>query len=239
MKYCREGDNLLRVLDEPDKWVYYWEHFNPGGYPFPCTNDRDTCPGCTSEVEKMRSASRKVAFNAFDGEYTNVWKVPKTVAEKLKARYERIGTVTDRDYIITQIKTKSGNKTTYDYDIEGQDKEKIDLSDFEQYKKDPEDLLAQAYEDSWGDDAKVRATQTNAKDTQSTSDLKTKIERSQAQQQQMEADAPKEEKVVSEESLRKMDPWDLAKLCEDEGFGKIPRGVDTSDDIVDWMLSQA
>lgn len=229
MKYCREGDNTLRILDEPDKWVYYWEHFNPGGYAFPCTNDRDTCPGCTSDIERMQRASRKIAFNAFDGEYTNVWKVPKTVADKLKARWERIGTVRDRDYIITQIVTKSGNKTNYDYDVEGQEKQKFDFSEVEEYMKDPEDLLAEAYDDAWGDDAKVRESRTRAKDTEETTKVKAKIQRAKKEE-------PVEEKVYSEEELRKMDVWDLAALCKNEGLGAIPKDMETSDAIVDWML---
>jgi len=228
MKYPKEGDNVLRILDEPDKWVYYWEHYNPGGYPFPCTNNRESCPGCTSDVEKMARASRKIAFNAFDGQYTNVWKVPKTVADKLKARWERIGTIRDRDYIIRQLREKVGNKTNYDYDVEGLDKEPFDFEEVEQYTRDPETMLAQAYEEAWGDDAKVRESKAQAKETEDSNKLRAKIQRSQ----------PKEEKVYSEADLRNMDVWDLAALCKREGIGEIPKDMETSDQIVDWMLDQ-
>lgn len=234
MKYCREGDNRLRIIDEYPTWNWYWEHFNPGGFAFPCTNDRDTCPGCTSDVEKMQKASRKIAFNAFDGEYTNVWKVPKTVADKLKARYERIGTLKDRDYIIRQIVTKTGKNTTYDYDVEGLEKEEFDYAEVEQYVKDPEVMLAQAYEDAWGDDAKVRESRTRAKDSEQTTQVRAKIERAQ----KAESPAEKvEEKVYTEDQLRKMDVWDLAALCKAEGMGNVPP-LGTSDEIVDWMLDQ-
>jgi hypothetical protein len=245
MKYCKKGDNQVWILDEPDKWVWYWEHFNPGGFPFPCTNDRDTCPGCTSEVEKMKKASRKIAFNAFDGEYTNVWKVPKTVAEKLETRHERRGTITDRPYMITQLVTQVGNKTNYDYDIEAgsPDDMSMDLTEVEQYKTDPETMLAQAYEDAWGDDAKVRATKAQASQAVAEDDVKSKIARA-AVQQQMEADSrpkiqPKQEKTVTEEELRSMEPWDLVELCKKEGFGEVPKEhAETTDSIVDWMLQQ-
>lgn len=231
MKYCQEGDNQVRILDEQDKWVYYWEHYNPGGYPFPCTNDQDTCPGCTSDVEKMKKASRKIAFNCFDGEYTNVWKVPKTVADKLEARAERIGTIKDRDYILRQIVTKTGKKTTYDYDIEGLDKEPFAFDEVEPYMRDPEDLLAEAYEEAWGDDAKVRETKVRAQDSDETTKVRAKIKRAESK--------PKDEPVVySEEDLRKMDVWELASLCKREGLGAIPKNTETSDDIVDWMLDQ-
>ena len=228
MKYPREGDNTLRILDEPDKWVWYWEHFNPGGYAFPCTNDRDTCPGCTSDIEKMARASRKIAFNAFDGQYTNVWKVPKTVADKLKARWERIGTIRDRDYIIRQLVEKVGKTTRYEYDVEGLDKEAFDFAEVEEFMRDPETMLARAYEDAWGDDAKVRESRVKAKETEETNKVRAKIQRSQA--------AVPEEKVYSEADLRKMDVWDLAAICKREGIGEIPKNMETSDQIVDWML---
>jgi len=227
MKYCKPGDNTIRILDEPSEWVYYWEHFNPGGYPFPCTNDRDTCPGCTSEVEKMRKASRKIAFNAFDGQYTNVWKVAKTVADKLENRFNRIGTVTDRDYIITM--TKTTNST--DYDVEGQSPSEFDFEACEPFKTDPETLLAQAYEDAWGDDAKVREAKAKPQETE----IRAKIERAAAVQRQLNENPPP---VVKESDLRAMEPWELAEMCKAEGFGAIPKDLETSDDIVDWMLTK-
>lgn len=239
MKYPKAGDNVVRILDEPDKWVYYWEHFNPGGFSFPCTNERDTCPGCTSDNEKMKKASHKVAMNCFDGQYTNVWKFPKkSVADKLKSRWERIGTITDRDYLITQIKSPN----SVDYDVEGQDKEPINLADYEEYLTDPEILLAQAYEDSWGDDAKVREAKVNVDKGSPEKTQRPKIERTPAPEPEEPAwahrEEKQEEKVVTEEELRKMDADTLADLCIAEGFGKVPKDCKTPGDIVDWMLSQ-
>lgn len=244
MKYLKAGDNAIRVLDEPDKWVWYWEHYNPGGYPFPCTNDRETCPGCTSDDEKMKKASRKIAFNAYDGEYVNVWKVPKTVADKLTTRYERNRTVTDRDFIITQFKKDNG---FFDYDVEGQDKSPVEVS--KEFFRDPEDLLAAAYDEAWGDSAKTKITTAKVKQTSTEADLQAQINAAKAKNEAKIGDAraglrvvktpPVEEKVMTEEELRAMEPWDLVKLCESEGLGKVPEDVAaTSDKIVDWMLDQ-
>ena len=222
MKYPRQGDNVVRILDEPSDWVYYWEHFNPDGFAFPCTNDRDTCPGCTSDIEKMKNASRKVAFNAYDGTYVNVWKVPnQSVAEKLKARFERYGTITDRDYLIRQVKT--ANRT--DYDVEGLDKNPHSKDAWEELQSkivDPEDLLAQAYEDAWGDSAKVREAKVQPKTTS----------------RFVKSEPKAEPKTYQEAELRTKEPWDLAQIAKEEGLGDIPPGTDTSDEIVDWMLSQ-
>ena len=236
MKYMKDGDNYLHIVDEPDKWLYYWEHYNPGGYPFPCTNERDTCPGCTSDNEKMKKASRRIALNAFDGEYTNVWKIPKTVADKLKNRSERLGTITDRPYTITRLKDGTGEKARYDYDVEGGDKQPLP-DEVNDHVRNPEELLAQAYDEAWGTSDKTSDSSPIVKANKN------------AVQQQMSADAParpkivraepKEEKVVTEEELRKMEPWDLFKLCEDEGFGPPPKeNSETTNSIVDWMLAQ-
>jgi hypothetical protein len=228
IKYCKEGKNVLRILDEPDKWIYFWEHYNPTGFSFPCTRDRDTCPGCTSDVEKMKKASYKVAMNCFDGQYTNVWKFPnQAVGEKLKARYERIGTIRDRDYMITQIKSAGGT----DYDVEGLEKEPLtesQVEEFQQYMSDPEQLLAEAYEQSWGDSALTREVKTEKpKGDKPTARAKIKKEE------------PVEEKVYTESELRAMDPWVLADLCKNEGYGDIPVGTESPDQIVDWMLAQS
>ncbi len=235
IKYLKAGDNYLQLIEEPDSWVYYWEHYNPGGYPFPCTNDRDTCPGCTSDDEKMSKASRKIAFNAiseYDGkDYTNVWKVPKSVADKLKMRYERNGTVVDRPFLITQYKKDNG---FYDYEVEGQDK-KILGSDSQDNWTDPETLLAQAYEEAWGDDSKAKQTSAKVQQASKEAGLQEKLAEAKSKLSVVR-DEPKK---VTEKELRAMEPWDLLALCEKEGFGTPPKANSQStDDIVDWMLTQ-
>lgn len=231
IKYLKAGDNTLHLADEPDKWVWYWEHYNPGGYPFPCTNDMETCPGCTSDVEKMQKPSRKIAFNAYDGNYTNVWKIPKSVAEKLQARYERNGTVTDRPFIITQYKKDNG---FYDYDVEGQDKAQLP-PEVENYLADPEDLLSAAYDEAWGDSSKGKQTSAKAQQAAKEESLQEKIGEAQRGLKVVR----EEPKSVSEKDLRAMEPWDLVTLCEKENYPPIPaENSKTTDDIVDWMLAQ-
>jgi len=133
IKYLREGDTTFRILqDRDDGWVYYWEHFSPMGFSFPCTNEEDTCPGCISDNEKMKKVGRKIAFNvleSFNGtDYVNVYKVPSTVASKLENRIARFGTVTDRDYTITKYKT-TGDR--WDFDLEGDTPTPVPIERFE------------------------------------------------------------------------------------------------------------
>lgn len=248
MKYPKAGETVVRILDEPDKWIYYWEHFNPNGFSFPCnSDDRANCHGCQSDDPKMQKASRKVAMNCFDGEYTNVWKFPKkSVADRLKSRWERNGTITDRDYLIRQV--KDANST--DYDVEGLDKEPMDLSQFAEFLTDPEVLLEEAYEEAWGDskvttaarkDTAAPAKKTAAAPAKKAASSRPKIEPAPkaADNPAWEPPAEEPEKVITEAELRQMDVFDLQKLCQTEGFGDIPAGVDAPDDIVDWMMAQS
>ncbi len=226
IKRPKEGDNVLRILEEPDKWIYFWEHYNPTGFSFPCLeDDRENCPGCTSDNVKMKKASYKAAMNCFDGQYTNVWSFPNTaVIEKLKARYERIGTITDRDYLIRQVKKTNG----VEYDVEGLEKEPLNIEEYREYFGDVGQLLQEAYEQSWGDGKMTTA----AKSSES------KNSRLASVKPDAQVNPDKDEKVVSESELRAMNIWDLVSLCQKEGYGDIPKNIDTVDEIVDWMLSK-
>jgi hypothetical protein len=122
IKYLKDGDQTLRILQEPDEWRYYWEHFNPSGFPFPCSNESD-CPGCNSDLEKMKKVQRRAAFNAWDGQYHNVWKIPNTVAEKLKVRYRPAQHHHRPGLHHHQDQDRHGDSARWDYDIEGGSKE--------------------------------------------------------------------------------------------------------------------
>jgi hypothetical protein len=229
----KDGDNEFRIAQEPDEWVYFLEHFNPDGWSFPCTRESD-CNGCTSESAKMKRRSKRVAFNTVDGEYVNVWKIPVTVADKLKNRYDRIGTVTDRNYIVTRLKTGTGDKARYDFDVEGGEKTKVEIDRSAFHSID--EMLAQAWDEAWGTSAKVKAVEGKA-----ASDLRAKIDKAAHERQMMEENQPQDppsEPVasVTEEELRAMDLFDLIVIANNEGWGKPPADATTSDAVVDWML---
>jgi hypothetical protein len=237
-RYLKDGDNEFRIAQEPSEWVRYLEHYNPNGYPFPCSRQPD-CNGCTSDNVKMQGVSKRVAFNVIEGEYNNVWKIPVTVADKLENRHQRIGTITDRTYRITRLKTGSGDKARYDFDVEGMDKvdSPIDTTKFHDIQK----MLQEAWDEAWGTSSKVQATVSNAAQAQSETDLRAKIEanREAVTRQLQPADPPSEpeEQVVNAADLRALDLWDLAALAVKEGFGKPPTTVTTPDEMVDWMIS--
>jgi hypothetical protein len=251
MKYLKDGDNFMHIMDEPSKWCWYWEHYDRGeGVSYPCTNEAD-CPGCTSENEQVAKVSRRVSFNAWDGEYTNVWKIPKTVADKLQNRFERLGTITDRPYIVTRLVTGTGKNAKYDFDLEGQDKGEYP-EECDEYRRDPEEMLVQAYEEVWGSVAGLGATAAK-KAEEKPKNRRLGVAKSEPKEEtfpetKQGEDPPSEpeaettsatgERVVTEDELRDMDVDTIRNLCETEGFGKPPAKLKTTDSIVDWMLEQ-
>lgn len=232
----KEGANLYRILDEPDAWVYFYEHFNPEGFSFPCHPDRTVCEGCTSDNPKMKKASEKAAFNVFDhaSGFTNVLKVPrKSVADKLEARWERNPkkTLRDRDYIIEQIKDSRG----VEYDVEGQDKEEFDFDSVKEHLKSSEEIqqmLADSYEEAWGNGGKGQETSARG------AAVKAQLDGDPKRQPAWSKDeSPKKELFLEEDDLRKMSFFQLLKICNDENLGE-PEG-DTVNEVVDWMMKQS
>jgi len=161
MRYFKQDDTVLRLIEEPSSWVGFWEHFNPNGFSFPCNSeDRANCPGCQSDNQKMKKASRKIAINVIDGDRVAVYKFPKTLADKLANRHSHIGTVTDRDYRIFKLKSRnSDGSTKVDYDVEGMEKVSVDLSKYE--PMDVEKMLVESYEQSWGSNGKANIANGN------------------------------------------------------------------------------
>lgn len=151
IKYFREEVTVLRILDEPSQWEGAWEHFMDGK-TFPCTDERSTCPGCTDPREKVKSASRKVYFNAVstrDGkQYVDLWKVSRKVAEKLEIRAKKDGSIRLRDYEFTKV----GEDKQTDYDIDSSDKDGADLSEFDKQRKSINRALVDAFIEACGEE---------------------------------------------------------------------------------------
>ena len=240
IRYMKDGDTTLRVLQESKDWTYYWEHFNPGA-SFPCTNDQATCPGCNSNNEKMKNPSRKVAFNVLEGDYVNVYGVPPLLADKLKLRESRLGTITDREYLITRYKTGAGDRKKTEYDVESLGEKSIDLSKYELHNI--EEMLSQAYDDAWGDSNKARATEAKAAENESEGKLISLMNRAKAEQSEdppSKPEAPSEaaEGEVSESWLRKQTAEDLLAFLKKQGVMVPDDETKSTNMIVDWLIAQ-
>ena len=244
IRYLKEGTTTFRILQEPDEWTYYWEHFSPAGFSFPCPrgkdDPKDMCPGCSSDNEKMAKVSRKIAFNilnSFNGtEYVNAFKIGPMVSDKLDNRYKRFGTVTDRDYTITKYKT---GQDRWDFDVEGGTPTPIDLR--KEDWKDIEALLQQAWDDAWGDpnqaQANLQASSTPAVATPAVTSKTGRVTIAATPKPQPE-EPPFEEAEVEykEADLRAMDRDLLINMIQTDMKMSPPSTLKTTDAIVDWLL---
>lgn len=248
IRYLKDGDTTLRILQDPDDWTYWWEHFSPAGFSFPCPRGADDpvedCPhGCASDNEKISKVNRKIGFNVLASvngqEYVNAFKVGPTVADKLKNRYARLDTLTDRDYTITRYKTGADR---WDFDVEGHTPSPVDLARYE--LKNIEEMLQQSYEEAWGDGPQARANQMASEEVtvgpkgQQVTVHKAKATIAPQKAAPASEEPPFEEKTYAEEDLRAMGLEDLLVLVKANMGVQVPDGYSTSDEVVDWLLAQ-
>lgn len=154
LMYFKEGTTRLRFLEEPDKWTMVWMHFNAAKKrDYPCTGERDTCPGCNSEDEREAKASKRYLVNArfYDEgqeeyKYTNVYKIPVSIIDDLDRSMVKRGTLMDRDYEIIRYKRDGQTK----YSIDQCDKSPFDFDASKEDMKSHQELLADAFREVWG-----------------------------------------------------------------------------------------
>lgn len=245
IRYLKEGDTTLRILQDPDDWTYYWEHFSPAGFSFPCNNQED-CPGCTSDNEKMKKSNRRIGFNVLQSvngqEYVNAFKIGPMVADKLENRFARFSTLTDRDYTITKYKTKQDR---WDFDVEGHTPSPVDPNLYE--LKDFEAMLQQSWDEAWGDGqdkgvqkdpwrAQEPAEASGSKDPRALKPAR-RATIAPAPKEAAPEEPPFEEKVYQESELRKMDYEDLVALVKNDMEVTPPDTVTTADGVVDWLMN--
>jgi hypothetical protein len=240
IRYLKDGDQTFRILQEPDEWVYYWEHYTPGGVSFPCPRDAsdpiENCGGCSSTNDRVKKPSRKIAFNilhSFNGtEYVDAMKIGPMVSEKLENRYKRFGTVTDRDYTITRFKTQQDR---YDFDVEGSTPTPVDLHKSEW--KDIESMLAKAWDDAWGesDQAKANRLAIENAPAEPTATVRPTIAPTPVVQPE-EPPFEKPEDVFQEADLRKMSHGALLALIKSSMKLVPPSTLTTTDAVVDWLM---
>lgn len=150
LRNFKDGDTLIRFIEETDDWIVFREHYTTDRRSFPCTEDRDTCPGCTSDVESVQRANRKYATNVWLPKVDQVlpFRIPITLAKRVFSRAERNeGIVTNRDYVIM----KSGKGMDTEYDIEADDKYAVDLKDLRSKAMNVQEILADSFNEIWGD----------------------------------------------------------------------------------------
>lgn len=217
-----KGETLVRYLEEVDDWLLFYEHYNPDGRSFPCTEDRATCPGCTHPNEKVSERKRKYAVQCWLPKKDVVlpYRMPVTVVDRMTVRSERNGgTILNRDYVV--IKSGSGFDTEYDVDQE--DKYPVDIADLKKkIKVDIQDALNDSFAENAPEGAQtpVRSRKDDAGDPPS------------EPQRQQDSDAEEE---LTEAQVRAMDKAALLELCQRAGV-KVDE-EDTKSEIADKLIA--
>lgn len=130
----KDNPIVVRFLLEPDGWVVYteaWDNDKRKSYPV---------PGDTFVPDEHRTSTRYLA-QAVDTETDRVIPLclPKSLMNQVIARYEKYGTIIDRDYELS--KSGVGLETTYMMDPEPPLARKLDKYDL----LDLEEVLGGAY----------------------------------------------------------------------------------------------
>lgn len=140
IKYIPKNDSMtVRFIEEPENWINYTEHYDQTiRKSYPC-NGEQSCPGCQTSERKM---SRYLA-NAVDLSNDRVipLQMPKDLANRLVVKYEKWGTLIDRD--IELSRSGDGLDTVYDLDADAPSKRNLQ-------KYTALDLM-QVLEDAWND----------------------------------------------------------------------------------------
>lgn len=109
---------------------------------FPCDESK-SCPGCTDVIEKVQRRDRKYYFHALDEKGAiRVFKMGPKLYRVFQNREQRLGTLSDRDYIVNKM--GSGLDTTYD--VEAGEKYEVPFDGLE--LPDIPEILAKRYSDA-------------------------------------------------------------------------------------------
>lgn len=114
IKRVPQNDSILvRFLTEPEDWFGYYEHYSQTARAYyPCVED--DCVGCAQDERRsFRYLSNAVNL---DDDRVIPLKLPKDLANRLILKYDKYGTMMDRDYDLTS--SGEGLDTTYDADAE-------------------------------------------------------------------------------------------------------------------------
>lgn len=226
LRNFKDGEVTVRFLEECDEWIVFREHYTAERKSFPCTGDRDSCPGCTSDDDQVARSSRKYATNIWLPKNNMVlpFRIPITLAKRLFARAERNdGTITNRDYVVM----RSGKGLEVEYDVEADDKYTVDLKPLLAQAKDIQEILQSSYDEIWGD-AKPEKTSALAKP-------KTEVKEESAEEvfpsePEVASATTSDDLVIDEDALYDMGLPELVVLAEKEGL-VLPNGSKKSDVI--------
>lgn len=253
IKYFKDKATTLRFLEPIDEWNETWMHFSAAkSRDYPCTGDRSSCPGCTSDNEREAKASKRYVVNALSPAtgYVDLWKIPYSIIDDLMRQEEKFGSIMDRDYVV--IKNKSDAGTNYSVDRE--DPDNLDIAPFQSKMKDKQEALADAFREVWGGlpgeedytggglfspkpKARVSVSSEPKQEEKSWSQGGGFAERPPTEPAaQRDPEPQEEEKELTEAQLRSMDLQELQGIYRMAAV-PLPASWDTTDDLVDNLIA--
>lgn len=123
LKGIPEEGMVVRFLTEPDEWFEFFQHWDETAKrPAVCVDD---CDYCADDVRVSKRALAAVV-NKDDGTVQTVV-LPSTLVSRLLNRYDKYGTMLDRDYNLM----RSGKGTDTEYDVDPEAPSRMNLSRFE------------------------------------------------------------------------------------------------------------
>ena len=149
LRNFKKGEVKVRFLEETQDWMTFREHYLEGK-SFPCTQDKDTCPGCSHPDEDVQRASRKYATNLYlvDVERTLPFRIPVSLAKSMDTRSDKNGgTILNRDYVV--MRTGKGLDT--EYDVDSDERYALDTKSLLKDGLDINELLEESYNEVWGE----------------------------------------------------------------------------------------
>lgn len=109
--HIQDGSILVRFLTEMDSWVGYSEVFDQETRRY-----RVLRKGEVSTESPTRRILASVLLKDPEGDRVISIRLPWSLGQTMKEKYKRLGTIQDRDYVIT--KSGAGLDTRYDVDTE-------------------------------------------------------------------------------------------------------------------------
>lgn len=194
IKYVpKNGEMNVRFIQEPEEWVAYAEHYDELlKQSYPC-NGEASCPGC-SAGERKTARYLANAVNLDDQDRVMALQLPKTLANRLVVRYEKWGSLTNRD--IELSRTGEGTDTQYDFDAGA-----VDRKNIAKYQPlDLLDVLEKVYDSVFGagvedDDEDDKPAVKKGRATTASTRRRAKVE----EPEEDEDDEPEEEEDEPEE----------------------------------------
>lgn len=214
LRSFRAGDTTVRFCEEVPDWIMFWEHYNSDQKSYPCTGDRRTCPGCNSEDEREKKASRKYGSTVklIERDQFMPVRIPVSVYKKMVTRMERNdGTILNRDYIII----KEGKGLDTEYDVEADRVYKIPEKELTSNIFDMESILQTMFNEIWPELAEDKDEQKPAKVAES------------------------QDEEISLTDLKKMGIRDLRALARKHGVESDICELGTKPELIDAILAIA